>query len=241
MPLIFERHPYRLLCRSILAAAASILLLLSPCAHSAEVLVDIQVDKPQAELSPVLYGLFFEDINYSADGGLYAELVQNRSFEYYAVGGWAGNSQKLHPLYAWQKVERDGGVVDLKVSNELPLNSNNPKYLKMTIAKEGVTGIRNTGFDGIVLKTGARYNFSAYAKRDQDTENPLQVSLETNDGKTLAAGNIPGLTKAWRITNPNNSPVDGRSIGSGKPGPMFQTLLAAFVEYTKTHGVDVVN
>lgn len=229
----YKRHPYRLLCHSILAAAASILLVLSPGAHSAEVLVDIQVDKPQAELSPVLYGLFFEDINYSADGGLYAELVQNRSFEYYPVGGWGGNSQKLNPLYAWQKVERDGGLVDLKVSNGSPLNVYNTKYLKMTIAKEGVTGIRNTGFDGIALKKGARYNFSVYAKRDQDTDKRLQVSLETNDGKTLAEGKIPGLSNEWKkyefaLTATDDTGAASLVLTTGGKGDVMFDMVSLF-------------
>jgi alpha-L-arabinofuranosidase len=171
-------------------------LLLTPL--SAEVVVNIHVDKPTVELSPVLYGLFFEDINYSGDGGLYAELVQNRSFEYYPVSGWAENSQQLHPLYAWQKVERDGGAVDLKVVNESPLNENNTKYLKMTIAKEGVTGIRNTGFNGIVLKKGGKYDFSVYAKLNKDAQSPLEVALESNEGKTLASASIPALSDEWK-------------------------------------------
>ena len=55
-------------------------LSLSASVESAEVVVGVQVDRPEVSLSPVLYGLFFEDINYAADGGLYAELIQNRSF-----------------------------------------------------------------------------------------------------------------------------------------------------------------
>ena len=59
--------------------------------RGSDVAIDIRVDQPKAELSPVLYGLFFEDINYSADGGLYAELIQNRSFDYFPVEGSGEN------------------------------------------------------------------------------------------------------------------------------------------------------
>ena len=74
--------------------------------------VEIAVDcrQPTAPLSPHLYGLFFEDINFAADGGLYAELVQNRSFEYYPVKGWNRLKGDYHPLYAWEKVERGGAA-----------------------------------------------------------------------------------------------------------------------------------
>jgi alpha-L-arabinofuranosidase len=183
---------------SVAIATALALLLTSLHARSAEVFVKIDVDKPTVELSPVLYGLFFEDINYSGDGGLYAELVQNRSFEYYPVEGWENNSKQLHPLYAWQKVERDGGAVELKVMNESPLNESNAKYLKMKIVKDGVTGIRNAGFDGIVLKKGGKYDFSVYAKRSQDTATPVDIALESDGGKVLASGRIPALGSEWK-------------------------------------------
>lgn len=167
-------------------------------ARGADVAIDIRVDKPKAELSPVLYGLFFEDINYSADGGLYAELIENRSFDYFSVDGSGENGKRMHPLSAWEKVERGGGAVEIAVSDKTPLNENNRKYLTVKITKEGYTGVRNTGFDGIALKKGAKYDFSVFARRTQDADKPVEVILEDDDGKPLASGTIPGLSDNWK-------------------------------------------
>ncbi|WP_425395557.1 alpha-L-arabinofuranosidase C-terminal domain-containing protein [Aeoliella sp.] len=202
-----------------------LLVLLTPAtSRSAEVKVNVRVDRPTAEISPVLYGLFFEDINYAADGGLYAELVQNRSFEYYSVGGWAANSERLHPLYAWKKVERDGGEVQLKVESETPLNDNNTKFLTLTLDGSGAAGIENSGFGGIVLEEGAKYDFSVYAKRTDDQEVPLKVELQTSEGDVLASGQVPRTSGEWEkyelTLSPNASADEAKLVltttGGGK-------------------------
>ncbi|MCA9241623.1 MAG: carbohydrate binding domain-containing protein, partial [Planctomycetales bacterium] len=163
-----------------------------------EVVIKVHVDQPTVPISPVLYGLFFEDINYAADGGLYAELVQNRSFEYYGVEGWGDNGLRLHPLSAWSKVERNGGAIELEVTDAEPLNENNTKYLKASIRADGVVGVSNSGFGGIVLNKGARYDFSVYARRSEDAEEPLVVALVSPDGAALATGKIVGLGDRWQ-------------------------------------------
>ena len=113
--------------------------------------VEIAVDcrQPTVPLSPHLYGLFFEDINFAADGGLYAELVQNRSFEYYPVQGWNRLKGAYHPLYGWEKVERGGGACEISVEDTAPLNENNTHYLQVKAGTDGGTaGVRNAGFNG---------------------------------------------------------------------------------------------
>ena len=160
--------------------------------------INVKLDQPTVKLSPVLYGLFFEDINYAADGGLYAELVQNRSFEFYPVQGWSNNSHKLHPLYSWSKIERDGGKVAWQVTNESPLNLNNTKYVELSLSGKGVCGISNCGFGGIILTRGAKYEFSFYARRTGDNEKPVEVKLVNNQGEELAVGVVPALTDAWK-------------------------------------------
>ena len=157
----------------------------------------MQVDKPAAELSPVLYGLFFEDINYAADGGLYAELVQNRSFEYHPIPGQPNTQKTMHALAAWEKIARDGGAVELNVVSDQPLNKNNTKYLQMTIRQPGEVGVRNTGFDGVALKAGERYYFSVYARRTQDFEKPLRVALVSPNGEQIATASIPRVDSEW--------------------------------------------
>lgn len=159
--------------------------------------IDIDIDQAKVELSPVLYGLFFEDINFAADGGLYAELVQNRSFEYFPVGGTGSEGSKMHPLFAWEKVERDGGRAKLGVVDDEPLNANNPNYLAIELGGSGVAGVRNHGFDGIVVERGAKFDFSVYARGDGDKGGPLVVSLETPEGEVLASGEIENVSSEW--------------------------------------------
>ena len=186
---------------SLLCVCLALIVLNVACLANNTAEIRVEVDNPTIELSPVLYGLFFEDINYAADGGLYAELVQNRSFEYYPVQGWSNRSQSLHPLYAWQRVEQDGGRVELSVSDATPLNENNSKYLNMKLAGDGVAGVRNAGFDGIVLREGAKYDFSLYAKRTPNAPSELQVFLVDEDGSELASGNVIGLSDKWEKYN----------------------------------------
>ena len=101
----------------------------------------IDAASPGHAVSPMLHGVFFEDINYGADGGLYAELVQNRSFEH------------AEHLYAWGTVNREGeGTVTVESAD--PLNSNNPHYVRLAVQNPGKGfGVANYGFGGIVVRT----------------------------------------------------------------------------------------
>src|ERR687885_446451 len=87
--------------------------------------------------APTLFGLFFEDINFGADGGLYPERVKNRSFEF------------PDALMGWQKIERAGAGGSLTVLEEKPLNENNSHYLRMEAGAGGRVGVTNEGFRGM--------------------------------------------------------------------------------------------
>ena len=107
----------------------------------------VQTKKLGAEIQPTMYGLFFEDINYAADGGLYAELVKNRSFEF---------PQHLMGWKAFGKVTvMDDGPFD-----------KNPHYVRLSNAghPHKQTGLDNEGFFGIGVKKGAEYRFSVWAR-----------------------------------------------------------------------------
>lgn len=129
-----------------------------------------------------LFGVFFEDLNHGADGGLYGELVQNRSFEF---------SQVDHPSYnaltAWEKVEGDGEV-RLIVETGNPVSDRNPHYLGMDIMKAGEdVGVRNLGWGkGIPLVRGEKYLFRCFVKREQCRCEPVRVSLRSGNGEILA-------------------------------------------------------
>lgn len=133
---------------------------------------DVADSKP---ISTNLIGIFFEDINYGADGGLYAELVQNRDFEYYA--GEGRRDAEWGPLKAWTAT--DGAVI--AVDSVDPIHANNPHYLRLAGGR-----LSNSGYDGIVLKKGARYDFSAFVRVPAKTGGKLTVRLCDENGHTVA-------------------------------------------------------
>src|SRR5208282_4885289 len=111
-----------------LAAAAGL------AATAAPVNLTVQAGKPGPQISPTMWGVFFEDVNFGADGGLYAELVKNRSFEF------------PEPLMGWIKLSPSLAKGDLSVQAESPLNANNPHYLRMQSEGTAFFGISNEGF-----------------------------------------------------------------------------------------------
>lgn len=123
--------------------------------------IDIDASDRSKKISDTMWGLFFEDINSSADGGLYAEMVQNRSFE-----------MDDH-LYSW---ETSG---DVKVNTENPLNENNPTYV--TLGKGA--SITNDGFQGMNVKAGEKYTISIYCRAKHFS---VRLDLIGDNGQVIA-------------------------------------------------------
>lgn len=141
------------------------------------------------EISDLLYGIFFEDINFAADGGLYAELVQNRSFEYTNLA--QGNEK-----HAWIDVGEINAVVTVD-DNVNSLNQNNTNYMVMENGSDERAGIANWGFlDGIAVSENAVYDFSLYAKGLDGYSGALYVDIMVN-GDSAAHGEIPTITGEW--------------------------------------------
>lgn len=156
-------------------------------AEDSTVQLTIHTDKPTHSISPTLYGLFFEDINFGADGGLYAELIRNRSFEF-EVG-----------LFSWSKVEERGGKCQIEVLSEKPLNKNNPRYLRLTAQNDdGAVGIANSGYGGIVVQRGKRYLFSVYVRSASASEVGLLIRLQNGDGTVAGQSTIDQVTSGWK-------------------------------------------
>ncbi len=123
-------------------------------------------------ISPDLIGIFFEDINYSADGGLYAELIQNRDFEYNSLDRGEWNAKSF-----W---ELKGEGSSFEIAEKNPIHENNPHYAVLTTTTKGAS-LQNGGFDGIVLKAGDKYDLSLFAKSFDGKAHKLQVSLIAAD------------------------------------------------------------
>ncbi|MBO2008841.1 alpha-L-arabinofuranosidase C-terminal domain-containing protein [Hymenobacter negativus] len=146
-------------------------------------------------ISPDLFGIFFEDINYAADGGLYAELVQNRSFEYNPSdhGGW-------HPLTSWDYLHEGYAMGSISVESAAPLHANNPHYVQLRVEspfQKGL-GLRNAGFDGIPLKAGEKYDFSLFARTKSGAAMPLLVQLRDAKGAVLAETTLSAQGAGWQ-------------------------------------------
>jgi alpha-L-arabinofuranosidase len=155
---------------------------------------------PGKPMSDRQYGIFFEDINHGADGGLYPELVQNRSFEFNSIDNAAYDG-----LTAWSRDDRGGAAGTLAVASADPLNARNLNYLRLTTTAAGTgeeagVAIRNSGFNsGVYVEAGKRYDFSFWARRDGTADLPVRVAVEDAAGTTEYAGADVTLTGGdWR-------------------------------------------
>ena len=217
------------------------------CGVSAEA-ITVSVDAGEAgkAISADLVGVFFEDINYAADGGLYAELVQNRSFEYQAT-----EQPTWNPLTAWELVARGGAKGKLLVGSGDPLHANNPHYavLNVTTVGEGV-GMANAGFGGISVKEGERYEVSLFAKHlyngdrwkktaNEGPTHPLIVRFETAEGENLGEATLtaPTAKLEWQrlttmITAKRTEAAARFVVFATAPGATALDVVSVFPEKT---------
>jgi len=154
-------------------------------AHGRAATIEVQVDKPGAKINPAMWGIFFEDINFGADGGLYAELIKNRAFEFpEAMMGWS----KLSPSKARGQ---------LSVRTENPFNAANPHYLHIESGGQALFGVANEGFRGIGVRKGDAYNFSVQARKT-DGSPALRIELYSSDGSLLDSVRVEGFSSEWK-------------------------------------------
>ncbi len=152
--------------------------------------LSVQVDRPTAKVSPMLYGLMTEEINFSYDGGLYAELVRDRT-----VGrGWGA-------LEHWTLVERGNSAAKVSVDEAAGPSAALPRSIKLSVTaatEAAPAGIQNDGYWGIPVRPRSTYSGSFYARSDA-AGIPVTVSL-TNDqtGAVAASATVSGLTAEWK-------------------------------------------
>jgi len=154
------------------------------------VTISVDVAHPGAAISPQMFGVFFEDINFAADGGLYPELVKNRSFEF------------SEPLMGWHEVMNFDATGlhatrgELTVRTENPLNDVNPHYLRVKVHEGGGYQFYNAGFRGMGVRQGAEYRFSVYAR--SGGPKAIRATLTTSDGKVIGSGKLEGFGADWK-------------------------------------------
>jgi alpha-N-arabinofuranosidase len=155
-------------------------------AAAAPVKLTVQAGTPGPQISPTMWGVFFEDINFGADGGLYAELVKNRSFEF------------PDPLMGWIKLSPSLAKGELSVLTDSPLNANNPHYLRLQSEGTAPFGISNEGFRGMGLLADETYDFSAQARLVSGAPR-LLIQLVGEDGSVLAETKLEDFSpSAWK-------------------------------------------
>lgn len=185
--------------------------------------ITVRSRDPGKQVSPTMFGLFFEDINFGADGGLYAERIQNRSFEHDDA------------LFSWSGINR-GGEGELSVQTEAPLNENNTHFLRLTVRKPGNGfGVTNAGFDGIPVQAGERLRFSIYARSGQNI--PLVIRLEDSCGRPFGESRIDGLGESWQkfSTTIRSAHDEARArlvIIATEPGQVDLDMVSLFPEKT---------
>lgn len=190
--------------------------------------VTIALDAPAKPISPHLFGVFFEDLNYAADGGLYAELIQNRSFEYNAV-----EQPEWNNLTSWEVITRGGGKGALRAADAFPLHANNPHYAAFAIEAPGEgVGLVNPGFDGIPVTEGEKYELGFFARQNhfghrwQDVGKqgvlPLIARLEGKDGTVLAETKFEITERVWQRF--------AATLTAGKTDPVARLVLLGTVQ-----------
>ncbi len=191
---------------------------------AAPVSIHLDLAAPAKPISPHLFGIFFEDLNYAADGGLYAELIQNRSFEYNATERLDWNA-----FTSWTAVERGGAKGSVGVRSAKPIHPNNPHYLSIEAKTPGEGyGVVNAGFGGIPVRAGEPYALSFFAHQlfmgeawtpDNGIDGkpmPVALRLETAGGDVLAEAAVTITGRDWEKRTvdlvPTRTAADARLV-----------------------------
>ena len=176
------RKPLYFLAALLLLAVASTALLNA----QKPLEISIVAGKPVAEVSPTMWGVFFEDINFAADGGLYAEMVKNRSFEFSL------------PMIGWSEVDKNGEGRVMS-SFYTPSNEKNPRFLRLVAdAQNGFYGIENEGFRGMGVKKDLEYDFSMDARLYSGSGLSLKIELLNAKDEIIASSELSGFSDEWK-------------------------------------------
>jgi alpha-L-arabinofuranosidase len=176
------------------------------------------VDRPGAGIAKTMVGVFFEDINFAADGGLYPERVKNRSFEF------------PDPLMGWKRATPAAGT--FTVRTDTPVSPNNSHYLRI----EGTDpaqpfGVMNDGFRGVGVEAGKSYVFSVVARRVGNGPTALRLEVGGALGAVYGTARVDGIGPTWERHSVTFVPKETQTSGR----------LAVFLDGPGAMDVDVVS
>ncbi len=188
----------------------------------------VQADQPGIRISSNLFGIFFEEINYAGDGGIYAEMVRNRAF--------------YNPTnaYSWSLVTQGTASGNMTVDSSFPLNTNTTYALKLTLdSGTGSIGAANNGYWGMALAQGALYDLSFYASGGPaGFSGPVTVRLESTNGLTqYAQASFTGLTTNWQrfaatLTSSGTATNARLVVSISDPGSIWLDVVSLFPRAT---------
>jgi alpha-N-arabinofuranosidase len=188
--------------------------------------LEIQTDKSIAKVSPTLYGLMTEEINYSYDGGLYAELVNSR-----VVG------QRWDNLEHWVAVTHGNAQAAVEVDAATGPSQAITHSIKVSVKAASPTeeaGIQNDGYWGIPVRPDTTYQASFYAKADSPSIGPVKISIVSNEsGEAFASATIPAITTEWKQYS--------TTLKTGHTGTSATNHLVLSVQSPGTLWLDVVS
>lgn len=189
--------------------------------------VTIHGEEPGAMVNSNLFGVFFEEINYAGEGGLYGEMVRNRSFY---------NSEKAN---FWELVTTGNATGAMSVDAANPLNASIHHSLRLSLTSGiGSVGAGNSGFWGMAVKKGETYNLGFFAKGDPGNTSPIDARLESADGnRVYAQVSLAGLTMEWQhfTTQLLSSGTDTNArlvVAISKPGTVWLDVVSLFPQAT---------
>ena len=150
---------------------------------------DLDGASTHIKIQPTMYGIFFEDINFAADGGLYAELIKNRSFEFdEPLTGWKQpNTKTLSP-------NLDSGFLIIHTD----ASKTNKNYARITVLNDKNYLLENEGFRGIGIHQGEKYDFSLDLENVSGNIKEMKAELIDEKGQSIVAVSIPVLGKGWQ-------------------------------------------
>jgi alpha-L-arabinofuranosidase len=215
----------------VLAGAVTLALAVAPgpaVRAQQPVTVTVKVDQPGAKIDPIFYGLMTEEINFSYDGGLYAELIRNRTFR----------DDAKSPVN-WSLVKDAGSNGAISLDQSPVPNTALTTALKLeasAVGDKGRVGAANEGYWGIPVKADTAYQVSFWAKGDSGSGGPLTVSIETNDGTTVwAKATVRQITAEWKKYTAalktgklTPSTTNRFVISTSRPGTTWFSLVSVF-------------
>lgn len=210
------------------------MLFIATCHMNAQVVINIDATQKGPKVSPTHYGIFYEDINHAADGGLYAELIRNRSFEDDNMTGGRnmrrrGGTTETTRVSNWFAV----GDASIKLIQDNLLNDVQHNALSVMLSKAG-DGVRNEGFWGMNAVRNTKYQLSFWARSQNGYNGTITAQLQSTNGQSL--GNIKikaDFGKEWKkytatITATGNDPRAEFTLTADKAGEFQLDVVSLF-------------